>query len=327
MKNRFIALPALLALCALLASCTAAPKVETPSEPAQPPALNAGRWELVCEEYRPVGYDLCDAIYTPKYEGKTQEQWEHYSISIGMIDGNFITWAVGGTLSPDGRWLAYVSNKDCLAIDNTAGMSVFLLDMYSQTEQVLLSGAGNLGRRPLFWLDNETLLCSSTQYGTGDASPEELFLCSVDGSSKPVVLEDNTEPTPFAANGRIMAYITGAEQKELRVVRVEEDGSVTELGQKELDGYPVNGGGISADGMLLVFPLRPSWEKGEREVCVWNLETGETVMLKNPTPAVGADPAAVWVQWDGEYPEVDFRIENAPDSNGHNELWRYVFET
>lgn len=281
--------------------------------------VTTGKWELVSADYSPVSYDICSAIYFPSFEGKSREEWEDYSISIGKIDNEFITWAVGGMLSPDGRSLGYISNKDCLEVNGT--MSVFLLDMDSGKERVLLSGTDGHYYRIISWLDDQTLFC---------AQDNEALVCNLAGDVIPLKLDETAGATgatfPFAMQRRMLAYLTGSEEKTITLIRIEEDGSITELARKEYDGYPINFAGISPDGRWMAFPLRTNLgDDPSRTICLWNTADGTVSKLDNPIPTDGDNPAAISVQWKGDYPEVNFNISNAPDSNGHNELWRYIF--
>jgi WD40 repeat protein len=317
MRKRFVWLAVAFGLAVALPACGARDGAETAPSPG------SGAWELVCGDYNPVSYDLCDAITFPEFEGKTREEWERYSISIGKIDNEFLVWAVDGRLSPDGRRLAYASDKDCLEAGNA--MSVFLLDLESGKERVLLSGAEGLSHRALAWLDENTLFCLSATSYDGAGSPDsEYLICDLEGRAIPLPPDAFAGTQLFAAQGRLLAFAAGSEDKSLRLVRIEGDGSLSELAGQDFDGYPINGGGISPDGKWVAFPLLFSRETGSRAVCLWNTETGAVTILENPTPGTGNNPAAIQVRWDSAHPEIDFHIP-AADSNGHNELWRYAF--
>lgn len=319
MKRLFFTIAMVCLIVGTLSACDTEGSTSKPT-----PSVDKGHWELVSEDYNPVSYDICDTISFPEFEGKTREEWEDYSISIGKIDNEFITWAINGTLSKDGRYLAYASNKDCLEIDGT--MSIFLLDMYSGKERVILSGRDGGYYWLLNWLDEETLLCSFTKNDATDIQPARHFICDVKGKSTPLSFGELTWPFPYGSNGDMIVYLMGPKGESISLARIEKDGSITELAQKDFDGYPINGGGISPDGKLVAFPLRFGMgDDPSRLVCIWDTEDGTSVMIENPTPNVGSDIAAIWVTWKEKYIEVDFNIQNAPDANGHNELWRYIF--
>ncbi len=232
---------------------------------------------------------------------------------------------MAGRLSPDGRHLVYASNKDCPEAENVNAMSVFLFDMYDGTESVLLSGKDDRNYSTIDWLDDETLLCSSTSYDDAEGSTDGYLICDLAGKTTSLEADAFTGPFPFALQGKMLAYITGPEGKSFRLVRIEEDGTVSELARKEFDGNPINFGGISPDGKWMAFTL--SFNSGDREraICLWNTGEGSVGILGNPISQGGGNPAPIQVKWDGEYPEVDFNVSNYPDSNGHNELWRYTF--
>jgi hypothetical protein len=324
MKRILIATFITLILLVLFSACGESNEVENNSISSLDQTGEEGHWELVSNDYNPVVYDICNTISFPDFEGKSREEWEDYSISIGKIDYEFITWAIGGVLSPNEHYLFYASNKDCLEIDNT--MSIFLMDMYSGKEKVLLSGRDDGYYWGIQWLDDETLLCSFTPNYDNSEYQEQYYICDLEGNSKLLILGEFTKPFPYAVRNRMLAYTPGIEGNSLRLVRIEKDGEVTELALKEFDGYPVNGGGICPDGQLIAFPLRFSMgDDPARNVCICDTDTGETLLLEDPVPNNGSDIAAVWVSWNDKDLLVDFSIENSPDANGHNELWRYVF--
>lgn len=323
MKRTFDVFVCSLVLIISLTACGTSPGSQA-EPPSSEPSVDKGSWELLSEDYNPVTYDICKTISFPKFQEKTREEWEDYSISIGKIDAEFITWAAGGLLSPDQQYLVYASNKDCIEIDGA--MSIFLLDMYSYKEKVLLSGRDGSYYWALNWLDEETLLCSFTSNETIDNPPVQHLICNIKGKATPLSFGELTWPFPFSTNGNMIVYLMGPKGESINLVRIEKDGSILKLAQKDLDGYAINNGGISPDGKWVVFPLRTSMgDDPSRLVCLWNTQNGSTSTLENPIPNVGRDIAAISVKWKGDAIEVNFNIQNAPDANGHNELWRYIF--
>ncbi len=323
----------LLAAVLLLSACGPRNNGETfgsaSSPPPQPPAssgsMETGVWELVCDRYMPVTYDVCKAISFPMFDGMTEESFKASALELGYnFEANLtFYWAIGGELSPKGRYLAYRSNKDCLEPVRSDVFSVFLLDLFSGTEQVLLSGSDGGYYNVRSWLDEETLLCSKTDYAAAEQN-ENYFLCGVDGSVKPL---GELFHTPLGALGLQGRLVVEAVEQELRLFRIETDGSITELAQATVEGYPINGCGISPDGGYVGFVMWKDPMASERTVALWNTKTGQVLELENPTMSQGKDAAAIYIHWLEDGFGVDFSVSDAPDSNGHFELWLYPMES
>ena len=101
------------------------------------------------------------------------------------------------------------------------------------------------------------------------------------------------------------------------------DGSITEIAQTQVDGEQVMSCGISPDGKFICFTVRPNWDSPDREIVLWNTIDGTKQMLTPPEMTQREDVAAISVKWRDNGFAVDFNIADAPDENGHNELWHY----
>lgn len=235
-----------------------------------------------------------------------------------LVDADFENVADDAYLYAPGGGLAARSRED-----SPGSSSLVLLDTATGAESVLLAGADGTYYYPYGWLDDGALLCQRVVYG-GDTPETEFLVCDLEGAASPAALEGEN-PFLFAQRGRLLAYLPEPQGRTLVLVRIEDGGGVAEVARTELEGYPINGGGVSADGALVAFPMRGSFEDEARSVYLWNTASGQLAKLVDPTPEVGRSPAAITVRWTGDFPEVDYNISDAPDANGHNELWRYCY--
>ena len=283
-------------------------------------------WRPLVENYDPVYVDPCDAVSFPPFNGMTQQDFNQRALGLGY---NFEThnpfwWAYDGSYSPEGRYLAYHSNKDCLDETHPQALSVIVLDLLSGEEIVLLSGAIGGQNFVRFWLDEQTLLCSKADFDNDNQTlTEDYFLCSVDGTVVPV---DSFSSAPgegiFGHTGRLL--VTRSDQT-LLLMDLGTDGSVTELAQNEFEGTPINNCGISPDGSMVCFVIRNDVTIDDRRVLLWNTLTDELVQIEYPSALSHINSAAIDISWQDSGFAITFNISDIPDANGHSELWLYEF--
>ncbi len=301
----------LLVLLSLLTAC-AAQEQEPALEPEPEPKPPAGEWKLLDENYMPVYEDPCETIEFPDYDGMSREDFEAKALEQGYNSdiGPFAAWATSGIYSPSGRYLAYHSNKDCLNASSKDGFSVFLFDPETGEDRVLLSGRDGSYYVIYGWLDNEAILCQEV---SGEGT---YVVCGVDGSvSKLDGISDI-----FCQEGR---YFVTDQNQTLQLCHIEMGGGITEIAQTQVDGEQVMSCGISPDGKFICFTVRPNWDSPDREIVLWNTIDGTKQMLTPPEMTQREDVAAISVKWRDNGFAIDFNIADAPDENGHNELWHY----
>ena len=108
---------------------------------SQDPAELNGTWELIEADYQaPTQGSRLDDIKIPDYNGMDEDAFYDRAGELGFNSdtGPYPVWAEGMMQSPGGRYVSYESNKDCLNSDT--GRSLFLLDVATGEEKVLLSG-------------------------------------------------------------------------------------------------------------------------------------------------------------------------------------------
>lgn len=303
----------LLVMLSLLASCAVQTSEPVPGQSETAPTES---WTLLEKDYMPIYEDPCDEIEFPEFDGMTEEEYYDRARELGFdgVTGPYFIWAEGGKHSPTGRYLAYGSNKDCLNSENRDGYSTFLLDTETGEECVLLSGSDGSYYVMISWLDNETILCL-------EASRDSVYVaCGIDGTV--AKLEDISN-----VFGLYDRYFVETFESELRACYIETDGSITEITKTQFDGDQLMYCGISPDGKFICYieqsDVGLEEPEYERKIILWSTADGTQQTLSQPVMTQGEDTAAISAQWqDGGF-AIDFHVSDAPDENGHNELWSY----
>ncbi len=289
------------------------------SQEPQKPTVADGAWELIEADYQaPAQSSRLDNIEIPDYNGMDKDAFydRAYELGFNSETGPYPVWAESMMLSNIGRYAAYSSNKDCLDPPNYTGRSVFLLDVATGEEKVLLSGTDGHSYYCMNWLDEEHMLCIDEEWN--------YFLCNVDSGALRL-------DHPFESSWRPVGlrYSTFVEQvdQELRMVRIERDGTgtVTELARAPIDGEQVKSCAIFDDGSYVCYILQKDMMSFDRYIVLWDTATGRMTEIEPPQMTTGEDNmGAVGVEpWYSWAFAVEFHVADTPEPNGHNELWTY----
>ena len=125
------------------------------------------------------------------YEGKNRRQiWTELP---GGQEEALLKWYGNYQLSPDTRYLAFTTNRDCLwglfsgtgAERKTypSAASLWLLDLATREEKPLLQSQGE-AIKPYFWLNEETILCSKRAIDSNGLESEIFYQVTTAGESK-----------------------------------------------------------------------------------------------------------------------------------------------
>lgn len=289
-------------------------------EPAvsQGPQALDGTWTLIEADYHaPTQGSRLDNIEIPDYDGMDEDAFYDKAYALGFHSeaGPYPVWAEGMMLSPSGRYVSYESNKDCL--NSTTGRSLFLLDVAAGEERVLLSGADGHSYARMDWLDEAHMLCFDEE--------RTYYLCSVDGE---VVRLERPFESSWGPVGFQGFLAVEAVDQELRLVRLERDGTVTELARAPFEGEQVKTCAISDDGSYVCYIVQKDMMSFDRYIVLWDTAAGQMTELEPPQMTVGEDNrGAIRVElWYSSAFAVEFNVNDAPDANGHSELWAYRCE-
>lgn len=321
-------LATLILLAAALTSCTVKTPTPEGSQEQKPPAASqgpaasqepavpqgseepSGTWELIAADYQaPARGSRLDGVKIPDYNGMDEDAFYAKASELGFNSdtGPYPVWAENMMQSRGGRYVSYESNKDCLNSDT--GRSIFLLDVPAGEEKVLLSGADGHSYACMNWLDEEHLLCVDEE--------RNYILCGVDGGT--IRLDHPFESSwgPLGNNG--LLFVEQVEQN-LRLLRLETDGSVARLVQTPIEGEQVKSCAITDDGSYVCYIMQKDMMSFDRFVVIWNTVTGEKTELEPPPMEAADNRGATGVERTDNGFQVQFNV-NTPEPNGHNELW------
>lgn len=328
-------LAALALLAAALTSCGTQTSREPPAAGSPPPAVSQGpaasqgpavsqeppavsdddwvTWELIEADYQaPARGSRLDNVEIPDYNGMDEDAFYAKASELGFNSdtGPYPIWAENMMKRRGGRYVAYESNKDCL--NSETGRSIFLLDVETGTEKVLLSGADGHSYGCMNWVDDQ-LLCIDEE--------RNYILCGLDGGV--IRLDHPFESSwgPLGSNG--LLFVEQVDQN-LRLLRLEKDGSVSKLVQTPFEGEQVKSCAITDDGSFVCYIVQKDMMSFDRYIVLWDTASGEMTEIQPPQMAAGEDNmGAVGVQlWDTCTFTVEFNVADTPEPNGHNELWK-----
>lgn len=324
-------LAALILLAAALTSCAVKPPTPAGSQEQKPPAVSQGptasqepavpqsseelngTWKLIEANYQaPARGSRLDGVKIPDYNGMDEDAFyeKAYELGFNSDTGPYPIWAENMAPSNIGRYGVYESNKDCL--DSATGRSLFLLDVATGEERVLLSGADGHSYGCMNWLDEEHLLCVDEE--------RNYILCGVDGGIIRLDHPFESNWGPLGNNG--LLFVEDVD-RALRLVRLEADGSVAKLVQAPYDGAQVKTCAISDDGSFVCYILQKDMMSDDRYIVLWNTATGRMTEIEPPQDNMGAVGVQLWYSYAFA---VEFNVAGDPESNGRNELWAYSFD-
>lgn len=178
-----------------------------------------------------------------------------------------LIWAAAPVASPDGRFVAYVSNREALKA-RTAGQSVWMVDYETGHEQALLDQAGN-SFTPLGWMGEE-LLFTSDQGGVSAVDP---------GSGQVHAMSTGMLLAVESAAG--VAAVLEGDVPSRRTLVIMKGGTRTRVARRARWEY-AGTADFSPDGSRLAVVL--SAMDGSKQIQVVDVETGKSQLLSLPSP-------------------------------------------
>lgn len=214
------------------------------------------------------------------YRGKTYEQLNDEA--IGRY-GNTLFWNGQVALSPDGRYAAYVSNKE----DLTNSWDLFVLDM-DMGEEKLIGNDPLMRYGVIQWLDEKHVLCDKSYGGK-----YTTVIVNIAGNE---VIPDFAFDNPWilGARGGVIAY-GNEENNIICFARFNGAETLEEIGRIKLDGTFRIRPGIdlfSPDGTRFAFISVPDSAPGHRDAAVYDFAAG-TVQVNETAPYGTKDQACI----------------------------------
>ncbi|HEY9422474.1 MAG TPA: hypothetical protein VIW92_13740 [Thermoanaerobaculia bacterium] len=177
-----------------------------------------------------------------------------------------LIWAAAPVISPDGRFAAYVSNREAIKA-GSAGQSVWMVDYESGHEQALLDQSGE-NFTPLGWIGGE-LLFTSDRGGISAVDPVSGQVHEM--STGTLLAVDSAAGAAAVLEGNVPS------NRRLVIVK---DGTTTRVTRRGRLEYAGNAE-FSPDGSRLAIVL--SAMDGSKQVQVVEVATGKSQFLPLPS--------------------------------------------
>ena len=205
-------------------------------------------------------------LSAPLYNGKTYDQLTEEAIELygGEVGKAYVVWNGQVSISPDGSYIAYVSNKG----DLSGTDDLFVMDSESG-EETLLRDEKYIAYGVNRWLDNDHIIC--TRMGSEEYS---TFIMSKDGVEYDLKFSVDS-PVVLGARDGVIAYC-GSDCGTVYFSRFTEAEGLTDIGRVKLNGTLRVRPGIdpfSPDGSKFACILVPDKEPDVRDINIIDLST------------------------------------------------------
>lgn len=178
-------------------------------------------------------------------------------------------------ISPDGRWLAFESNRD-------GGLAVWIAPLEPEAPPRRLTGERATEGHPA-WTRDGRIVFESNRAGTFD-----LYRVRPGGTPERLTRGEGNEVTPSVApDGTIYYTAIGADESHLEALAP--DGTITKLTAGPADSSPA----VSPDGQTIVF-ARPSEHHGELDSDLWVLPRGGDTVTQLVDIPIADESGPVW---------------------------------
>jgi WD40-like Beta Propeller Repeat len=176
-----------------------------------------------------------------------------------------LTWAAAPVASPDGRFVAYVSNREAIKTQSS-GQSVWMVDYESGHEEALLDRSGE-SFTPLGWM-REELLFTGDQGGISAVDP-------VSGQVHEMSAGTFLAVEPSAG----VAAVLEGDEPSRRTLVITKGGTRTRVARQGRLEY-AGTADFSPDGSRLAVVL--SARNGSKQIQIVDVSTGESQLLPLP---------------------------------------------
>jgi len=239
-------------------------------------------------------------------------------VSVSTNGGNANGVSRDAVMTPDGRYVAFVSAATNLVVNDTNGIAdVFVRDLESGTTVLASSGATrvnleSISEAPLISNDGRFVAFRSTATNLvpGVSFPGQVYLrdlqagLTVFASAEAVVQSTNNVSYnhTISADGRHVVFQTGGAQAIQTILRYDRQTGATETistnaARGTLDGHTIS---MTPDGRFVAFISNTNPPSiNNTSVRVWDANSGETTLVSG-TP-LGAIPPSSTCEW----PSID----------------------
>ena len=205
------------------------------------------------------------------------ESYEQLSIIFAKNHGEVgnIFWNEQIKINPDNSMVSYVSNKDCL---DSKGQSLYMYDMSTNVETILVKSGGDDAYINRGWLNSDYILCEKW---TDKDDTQEFFAISTAGDKIELGSENSKMLYVLDVKGNYVAYLTdGMGGSQISIFKFNGENLSLEFVQSiELHGHSVNQGKFSDDCSLFGTIWSPSDGKAELHIKVADLSSSKETII------------------------------------------------
>ncbi|WP_029689117.1 PD40 domain-containing protein [Thermoanaerobacter sp. A7A] len=210
-----------------------------------------------------------------KFNGETYDELqEELKAKIG--DSNaMLWWADNPVFSPDGSKVVYMTNRDCI---DSGGSSLWLYDLATGEERLLIKNVKSENYRAVGWLDNSHVLY--TVYYTTERN--SYYISDISGKHEKVNLEGKQPYILGICHASLILYTPDySASREICLVKVDlATNAVKEVYKKTLDGVLRDPCSLSPDGSSLAFMYSPDSNDTIQYLAVVNLVSKKETLIK-----------------------------------------------
>ena len=322
MKRISIATFLLFSLLLLLPGCesslpgtippSATPGTAIPAETVPPTVFSTpqpfdkdnvgGNWVPGNSSVFNISQDLPQYTLSNQYNGKTRSEYETAAIGAPLV------WGEQMFSSPDGKYVLFSSNRNCLDSD---GMSIFLLDCQNGEEHLLVDGTDGY-YSVIGWWPNEH--ATIIQKDKNDI--RTYILCSVDGAQDSIDIKGDF-PTIIAFRDNKFIFTEDFNSNSVGCGTLSTDGTIYDIVFfTPVAGYLTGEYVIAPNLKRVALKVRNSYESTNRSVLIWDITSGTSTTLPLPDIDGAEDIAAIDLSWEDTNLIVDFSITiDGTDSN------------
>jgi hypothetical protein len=222
-------------------------------------------------------------ISTDTYNGKTYDELSaellKYFRSKGIEGPATIWWNDNPIFSPDGSKIIYATNRNCM----TGGTSLWIYDFTTKEEHSLIGNEGGEYYRCDGWVDN-THIVAHKYYQNNKVS---YFVADTNGRMVPLNLEGKDPYVLSVSDQGLIAYTSNySESRDIMVIKLGQDGSITELYSRTINGTlrSYDPELLSSDGTKIAYLYAPDKDETSQNLVVADLENNkETIIERAPT--------------------------------------------
>ena len=222
-------------------------------------------------------------ISTNTYNGKTYDELKgellKYFRSKGMEGPATLWWNDNPIFSPDSSKIVYITNRDCM----TGGSSIWLYDFTTKEERPLIKNESGEYYRCDGWIDATHIIVH--RYYRNDKVP--YFIVDTNGWIKHLNLKGKQPAVLSVSDQGLIAYTSNySESRDIRVIKVGQNNSITKLYSRTIDGTLrlYKSELINPEGTKVAYLYAPDKDETSQNLMIADLKSNkETIIERVPT--------------------------------------------